>query len=107
MTKRHSAVRALRYAAFGGACMLASAPGAHAQSSVTLYGVTDASILYRGDFRIRKKSYAKAEHPLARGALRAAGGFFSPSTSRRVTSTSASARPGLGMLPLWRSAARR
>lgn len=46
MTKRHSAVRAMRYAAVGGACMLASAPAAHAQSSVTLYGVTDASILY-------------------------------------------------------------
>ena len=50
MTKKISTIRAIRDAAVGGACTLAvtfaSAPAAHAQSSITLYGITDASILY-------------------------------------------------------------
>jgi predicted porin len=44
--KKNLAIRAIRSAAFGGACALAVAPAAHAQSSVTLYGIADASILY-------------------------------------------------------------
>ncbi|MGV2290044.1 porin [Trinickia sp. YCB016] len=53
MTKRipaNRAFRAIRFATVGGACTLAATfagtPPAHAQSSVTLYGITDASILY-------------------------------------------------------------
>ncbi|MGF6759476.1 porin [Paraburkholderia sp. GAS42] len=50
MKKTIPTIRAIRNAAVGGACTLAvtfaGAPAAHAQSSVTLYGITDASILY-------------------------------------------------------------
>ncbi|MGF6899820.1 porin [Paraburkholderia sp. GAS348] len=50
MTKKIPTIRAIRDAAVGGACTLAvtfaSAPAAQAQSSITLYGITDASILY-------------------------------------------------------------
>ena len=50
MTKKIPGTHAIRNAAVGGACTLAvtlaGAPAAHAQSNVTLYGITDASILY-------------------------------------------------------------
>ncbi|WP_179405621.1 porin, partial [Burkholderia guangdongensis] len=43
--KKKSVIRAIQYAA-AGACAFAAIPAAHAQSSVTLYGIADASLLY-------------------------------------------------------------